>query len=49
MVYKNKYMPIYIAKIYSFNYSSSGLVVIRLIIDNTEYSSVLKGSKVGIS
>jgi hypothetical protein len=49
VVYKNKYMPIYIAKIYSFNCGSSGLVVVRLIIDNTKYGGVLRGSEVGMS
>jgi hypothetical protein len=41
-------MPIYVTKIYSLNRGSSSLAVIRLIVDATEYSSVLRGSKVGI-
>ena len=49
MVYKNKYMPIYVGKIYSLDYSSSSLAVVRLIIVDTKYSSVLRDSKVGVS
>jgi hypothetical protein len=49
MVCKNEYMPIHVTKIYSLDHGSSGLIVIRLIIVNTENSSVLRNSKVGIS
>jgi hypothetical protein len=42
-------MLMHIAEIYSLNRSSSSLVAIRLIVVNTKYSGILKGSKVGIS
>lgn len=49
IVYKNEYMLIHVIKIYNLNYSSSNLVIIRLIINNTKYNSVLRGSEVGMS
>jgi hypothetical protein len=42
-------MLMHVAKIYSLDRSSSGLTAVRLIVVNTKYSSVLRGSKVGIS
>jgi hypothetical protein len=48
VVCENEYMPIHVTKIYSLNRGSSSLVVVRLIIDSTKYSSVLRGSKVAI-
>ena len=42
-------MPMYIAEIYSLDYGSSSLTVIRLIVVNTKYSGILRDSEVGIS
>jgi hypothetical protein len=42
-------MPIYVAKIYSLDRNSSGLMAVRLIIVDTEYSGVLRDGKVGMS
>jgi hypothetical protein len=49
VVYENEYMPMYITEIYSLDRDSSGLIVVRLIIVNTEYSDVLRDGEVGIS
>jgi hypothetical protein len=49
VVCENEYMPMHVAKIYSLDRGGFGLAVVRLIVVNTKYSSVLKGSEVGIS
>jgi hypothetical protein len=49
MVCKNEYMPMHVAKIYSLDRGSSGLTAIRLIVVDTENSSILRDGKVGIS
>jgi hypothetical protein len=42
-------MLIHVAKIYSLDCSSSSLAAVRLIVVDTKYSSILRGSEVGIS
>jgi hypothetical protein len=49
VVYENEYMPIHVAEIYSLDRSGFGLAAVRLVVVDTEYSSVLRGSEVGIS
>jgi hypothetical protein len=49
MVCENEYIPIYVTEIYSLDYGGSGPTAIRLIIVETENSSVLRDSKVGMS
>jgi hypothetical protein len=41
-------MSIHVAKIYSLDRGGSSPAAVRLIVDNTEYNSVLRGSEVAI-
>jgi hypothetical protein len=49
MVYKNEYILMHVTEIYNLDHGSSSLMVIRLIVVDTEYSSVLKDGEVGMS
>jgi hypothetical protein len=42
-------MLIHVIKIYNFDCNSFSLIIIKLIINNTEYNNILGGSKVNIS
>jgi hypothetical protein len=42
-------MPMHVTEIHSLDRGSSGPAAVRLIVDATEYSSVLGGSEVGMS
>jgi hypothetical protein len=49
MVCENEYMPMHVTEIYSLDRDSSGPAAVRLIVSNTKYGGVLRGSEVGIS
>jgi hypothetical protein len=49
MIYKNEYILIHVTEIYNLDHGGSSLMVLRLIVVDTENSGVLKDGKVSMS